>query len=49
MQAYPFVFKKDDKLHMFYNGNGFGQSGLGYAIKTYNDGGPNKLMLILEI
>lgn len=31
MIAYPSVFKTDDKLYMFYNGNGFGASGFGYA------------------
>jgi hypothetical protein len=29
MMAYPYVIAIDDKLHMFYNGNGFGQSGFG--------------------
>ncbi|HEX5810363.1 MAG TPA: hypothetical protein VFY25_16960 [Anaerolineales bacterium] len=32
MIAYPFVIKTDDRLMMFYNGNGFGRSGVGYAI-----------------
>ena len=31
MIAYPFVFRQGDKLHLFYNGNGFGRSGFGYA------------------
>ena len=31
MLAYPHVVKVEDKLLMFYNGNGFGQSGFGYA------------------
>jgi hypothetical protein len=31
MIAYPYVVKVKDKLWMFYNGNGFGQSGFGYA------------------
>lgn len=30
--CYPQVVKIDDRLVMFYNGNGFGQSGIGYAI-----------------
>lgn len=32
MQCYPFVIKVKDKTFMFYNGNGFGRSGIGYAI-----------------
>ena len=31
MICYPNVIKVKDKLYMFYNGNGFGQSGFGYA------------------
>lgn len=31
MIAYPCVVKYKDKKYMFYNGNGFGQSGIGYA------------------
>jgi len=31
MQAYPYVLKTPEKVFMFYNGNGFGQSGMGYA------------------
>lgn len=31
MIAYPFVIKMNAKLTMFYNGNGFGQTGFGYA------------------
>ncbi|MDT0593855.1 hypothetical protein [Glaciecola petra] len=31
MLAYPNVIKYKGKLFMFYNGNGFGQSGFGYA------------------
>ena len=31
MQCYPCVVENDDRLLMFYNGNGFGKSGLGYA------------------
>lgn len=30
--AYPYVIKVNNKLIMFYNGNGFGKSGFGYAI-----------------
>jgi len=32
MIAYPHVFEMDNKRYLFYNGNGFGQSGLGYAL-----------------
>ena len=31
MIAYPHVFRNQGKLEMLYNGNGFGQSGFGYA------------------
>jgi len=32
MQCYPYVSTIDGKTFMFYNGNGFGQSGIGLAI-----------------
>jgi len=32
MIAYPYVFKHRGLMHMFYNGNGFGRSGFGYAV-----------------
>lgn len=32
MQCYPYVVKHNNKLHMFYSGNGFGQEGIGYAV-----------------
>lgn len=32
MISYPYVFKKDNNLVMFYNGNGFGKTGFGYAV-----------------
>jgi hypothetical protein len=32
MMAYPFVVDLNNKRYMFYNGNGFGKSGIGYAI-----------------
>lgn len=32
MICYPYVVKRENKLIMFYNGNGFGKSGFGYAI-----------------
>jgi len=31
MICYPYVIRHEDELFMFYNGNGFGQSGFGYA------------------
>jgi hypothetical protein len=33
MVAYPYVIKENNKLIMFYNGNQFGKTGIGYAIK----------------
>lgn len=32
MQAYPFVFDHGGRRHMLYNGNGFGETGVGHAI-----------------
>ena len=32
MVCYPFLIKKENKLIMFYNGNEFGKTGIGYAI-----------------
>lgn len=32
MMAYPYVLKTPHGTYMFYNGNGFGQSGFGYAL-----------------
>lgn len=37
MIAYPHVIKHEDQLFMFYNGNGFGKSGFGYATAAYYD------------
>jgi hypothetical protein len=31
MTCYPSVFAIDDRIVMIYNGNGFGQTGFGYA------------------
>ena len=31
MTCYPFVLAFDGGIHLFYNGNGFGRSGIGYA------------------
>jgi hypothetical protein len=33
MMSYPNVIKYKGKKYLFYNGNGFGQSGIGYAIQ----------------
>ncbi len=32
MLAYPYVYKNNGHLEMLYNGNGFGQSGFGFAV-----------------
>jgi len=32
MQAYPVVFDLAGKRHMLYNGNGYGRTGIGYAV-----------------
>jgi hypothetical protein len=32
MVAYPFIYADATRRYMFYNGNGFGRSGLGYAV-----------------
>lgn len=32
MMAYPNVIRYKNKLYMFYNGNGFGKTGFGYAV-----------------
>ena len=31
MCAYPNVIQHEDKLHMFYNGDGFGETGIAHA------------------
>lgn len=36
MVEYPYVIKRGQKLYMFYNGNGFGQSGFGCAVADIN-------------
>jgi hypothetical protein len=33
MTAYPHVIKYKNRMYLFYNGNGFGRSGIGYAIE----------------
>ena len=32
MQGYPHIFDYDDRRYMIYNGNNFGQTGLGLAL-----------------
>jgi hypothetical protein len=32
MMEYPYVFEHKGRKHMLYNGNGFGESGFGYAV-----------------
>jgi hypothetical protein len=35
MVCYPFIIEDGNKLVMFYNGNDFGKTGIGYAKKTF--------------
>jgi hypothetical protein len=35
MVCYPFIVENKNNLIMFYNGNGFGKSGIGYATKEF--------------
>jgi hypothetical protein len=37
MMAYPFVYQHRGLKHMLYNGNGFGETGIGYAVLTEDD------------
>jgi hypothetical protein len=37
MVCYPFVFVLDGKVQMFYNGNGFGRTGFGHAVLSYDE------------
>jgi hypothetical protein len=34
MQAYPVVFDHLGVRHMLYNGNGYGETGIGYAVRA---------------
>ena len=34
MTCYPFIINKKDEMIMFYNGNNFGKTGIGYATTT---------------
>lgn len=40
MICYPFVMDVNDRRYMFYNGNGFGRSGFGYAVLNESNGIP---------
>jgi len=33
MTAYPYVFDRGEESYMLYNGNGYGESGFGYAVR----------------
>ena len=37
MTSYPNIIRIKNKIYMFYNGNGFGQSGFGYAVSEINE------------
>jgi hypothetical protein len=37
MMAYPFVYEHRGIKHMLYNGNGFGETGVGYAVLVEDD------------
>jgi hypothetical protein len=37
MMEYPFVYEHRGIKHMLYNGNGFGETGFGYAVMTEDD------------
>ena len=39
MMEYPFVYLHKGMKHMLYNGNGFGESGIGYAVLVDDDRG----------
>jgi hypothetical protein len=32
MMEYPFVYERKGRKYMLYNGNGFGETGFGYAV-----------------
>ena len=34
MMCYPYVYEHEGKKYLLYNGNGFGQSGFGYAVEA---------------
>ena len=37
MIAYPFVYEHRGVKHLLYNGNGFGETGIGYAVLDEDD------------
>ena len=37
MIEYPFVYEHRGRKYMLYNGNGFGETGIGYAVLTEDD------------
>jgi hypothetical protein len=37
MMAYPFVYEHRGRKYMLYNGNGFGETGIGYAVLVDDD------------
>jgi hypothetical protein len=37
MMEYPFVYEHRGLKYMLYNGNGFGETGIGYAVLTEDD------------
>lgn len=37
MQTYPYTIKYNDRYWVFYNGNGFGKTGFGYAVFERED------------
>jgi hypothetical protein len=42
MMEYPFVYEHRGQKHMLYNGNGFGESGIGYAVLLEDDRIPRR-------
>lgn len=37
MRGYPYIIQENETLYLFYNGNGFGQTGFGYATCTIQE------------
>ena len=37
MIAYPYVYRHRGQIYMLYAGNGFGESGFGYAVLADDD------------
>jgi hypothetical protein len=42
MIEYPFVYEHRGVKHMLYNGNGFGETGIGYAVLVEDDVGASR-------